>query len=57
MVQHHAQVHLAISCILLPMLQLALHVAMKLHTVVVALLFLVRAETRRHCMCLANIGV
>ncbi len=45
MVQHHAEVHLAISQSLLLLLQLVVHVEMKLHTVIVMLLFLVHAET------------
>ncbi len=44
MVQHHAQVHLAIPHTLLLLLQFVLRVEMKLHTAIVALLFLVHAE-------------
>ena len=56
MVQHHAEVHLAILHSLPLMLQLVMHVELKLHTVT-DLLLLCMLRHPRHCMCLANIGI
>ena len=45
MVQHHAEVHLAISHTLLLLLQLVVHVRLKPHIVIVLQIFLAHAET------------